>query len=343
MKKNAVNGFTLIELVLVMGILAILTVLAIGKFTDMRKSAARKANVANIKNIARTINTEIAQLDGENQRGMFAYAEALIDVDGQKEPTGAGGTYVWKSSWYDGAGGVVPGIYCGIKLSQVVANAAGVTSGTVTDLATAHESNLGLDSFAAKLGIYYLNAKEFEALREAGVQIVSYHNYSNAQSKNLGWDSSKWCTQVGLHATGGGPGARADLSACYPVMLSTNSAVAVLNPVSCASVYRDLGLSYGSTNNLAVSTSQPETYFSKGVCKRLIAVGLGRDCEATTKYFENAPRCPTLDKKRYRNYILLFEMANGSGNGGYTTKFVGVIDPEGNTAKQAQYNADWGA
>lgn len=336
------RGFTLIELVLVVGIVAILTVLALGKFSDFRQSAARKTNVANIKNISRTINTEMAMLDGETARGMFAYAEALVDVNGKQAPRGSEGEYTWKSAWYDGAGGVVPGIYCGIKKSEVVENAVGASSGAAQALMEAHENNVGLEAFAPKLGLYYLREKEVVALRDAGVSIVAYHNYSNAQSKNLGWESSEWCTQQGLHPTGGGPGMRADLSACYPVVLTNGMAVAVLNPATCASIYRDLGLDYGTTNNVSgLSATQPETYFQKGICKRLVAVGLGRDCTATTKMFENAPRCPTLDKKHYRNYILLFEMANGSGNGGYTTKFVGVVDPAGNTAKQAQYNADW--
>lgn len=342
MKKLQKRGFTLIELVLVVGIVAILSVIAIGKFADVRKDAARKANVANIKNITRTINTKLAMLDGEMARGLFAYAEALIDVDGQSAPTGTAGQYVWKSTWYDGNGGVIPGIYCGIKSTAVVENRDGVSSGTVANLADAHESNVGLEKFEGKLGIHYLVDKEVEALRDAGLSIVSYHNYSNAQARNLNWNSSVWNTKHGLHSTGGGPGHRPDLSACYPVILSTNSAVAVLNPVLCASVYRDLGLSFASTNNVeGLSDTTPESYFSKGICTRLVAVGLGRDCEANTSLFENAPRCMTLDKKHYRNYILLFELTSGQGNAGYTARFVGVVDPAGNTAKQAQYDADW--
>lgn len=342
MGEKRISGFTLIELVLVVGIVAIISALAIGKFSDIRKSAARKMNVANLKNIARTINTELAALDGENARGMFAYAEALIDVDGRKAPLGAEGEYVWREAWYDGAGGVLPGIYCGIKVSAVVENAAGVSSGEAAALFEAHEQNTGLDAFAAQLGIHYLIGKEVEALRDAGVSIVSYHNYSNAQAKNLGWAASEWCTRFGLRATGGGPGMRADLSACYPAVLTNGSAVAVLNPLKCASVYHDLGLGYAATNNVSgLSETNPETYYQKGICARLVAVGLGRDCEATTKYFESAPRCMTLDRKRYRNYILLFEMKNGSGNGGYAARFVGVLDPEGNTVTKAQYNADW--
>ena len=340
------KGFTLIELVLVVGILAILTTIAIGKFSDMRKQAARKANVANIKNITRTINTEIAQMEGESYKGMFDYCEALIDVDGAKEPSGAEGTYIWAPSagWYDGNGGTIPGIYCGIKSSTVVENAAGVTTGTIQDLASAHLNNTGLDSFAASLGMYYLKQNEVAALEEAGVSVIAYHNYSNAQSKNLGWSSSDWATNEkwGLHSIGGGPGQRPDLSACYPVVLSNSMAVAVLNPAKCESIYRDLGLDYASTINVSgLDSNNPETYFSKGICKRLVVFGLGRDTLAATKYFENAPRCMTLAKTRYRNYLLVFQMNNGTGNAGYTTKFVGVIDPAGKTAKGAQYDADW--
>ena len=87
--------------------------------------------------------------------------------------------------------------------------------------------------------------------------------------------------------------------------------------------------------------NDPSTYYSKGICCKLYAFGLGRDCETTTKFFENAPRCPTLDKTHYRNYILLFKQNTGLGNSGSGISFAGVIDPAGNTAKQAQYEADW--
>lgn len=337
------RGFTLIELVLVVAVLSIITVVAIGKFSDIKKSAARKANVANLKNITRTINTELAAQEGNSSRGMFAYAEALIDVDGTQVPRGAEGTYVWNTQWYDGAGGVVPGIYCGIKVSEVTANAGGVTTGVAQPLAQAHEGNVGLDSFAASLGMHYLTAKEAGALYEAGVSIVSYHNFSTAQATKRGWASSEWAgEQWGLHSAGGGPGQRPDLSACYPAVLTNGMAVAVLNPAKCASVYRDLGLDYKSTAGVdGLDDSQPDTYFTKGICQRVVVVGMGRDCEANTKYFENLPRCPTLDKKHYRNYLLAFQMNNGQGNSGNTVSFAGVIDPQGNTAKQAQYNADW--
>ena len=343
MKKELRQGFTLIELVLVIAIVAIISVLAIGKFSDIRKEAQRRTNVANIKNITRTINTKLAMEEGEQHYGMFAYSEALIDcAEGGGVPTGTAGQYQWSDSWYDGAGGIVPGIYCGIKQSTVVSNAGGVSTGAVAPIAEAHESNVGLDTFAGKLGMYFINDKEVKSLKDAGISIVSYHNYRNAQATTLGWASTEWGKSYGLHSTGGGPGMRPDLSACYPVVLTNGYAVAVLNPAKCETIYRDLGLDYASTYNVSgLDASNPETYFAKGICQRVVVVGMGRDSEINTKLFENQPRCPTLDKKHYRNYLLLFTMNNGQGNGGTTVKFAGVIDPAGNTAKAAQYNADW--
>jgi prepilin-type N-terminal cleavage/methylation domain-containing protein len=342
--NNKTSGFTLIELILVVGVLGILAVIAVGKFSDMRKEAACKANVANIKNITRTINTEIARVDGNTYEGMFDYAEALIDVAGKDVPRGAEGSYVWAppTGWYDGAGGVVPGIYCGIKVSEVVENKNGVSSGQIADVSEAHENNVGLESFSSSLGMYYLRDNEIKALKEAGLRIVSYHNYSNAQAKNLGWDSSVWHTEYGLHSTGGGPGHRADLSASYPVILTNSMAVAVINPAKAASIYRDLGLDYASTYNVSgLSDTEPQTYFEKGICQRLIVFGLGRDTETSTKFFESHPRCMTLSKRHYRNYLLVFQLNNGQGNKGVKVTFVGVLDPEGKTAKSAQYSADW--
>ena len=355
MKIRSKSGFTLIELILVVAIIAIISVIAIGKFTDLRKTSARRTNVANIKNITRTINTEIARLEGDSQKGMFAYAESLIDsAMGGGDPQGAEGTYNVRDSWYDAGGGVIPGIYCGIKTTTAVNNAAGVGTGAIAAIADAHENNVGLESLAkatssrgtttpAKLCIYYLTEGDVSALKEAGVSIVSRHNYSNGQATSvLNWNSSAYYTQMGLHSTGGGPGMRPDLSACYPVVLTNGSAVAVLNPAACESIYRDLGLDYATTYNVdGLDPNDPSTYYAKGICCKLYAFGLGRDCEATTKFFENAPRCPTLDKTHYRNYILLFKQNSGLGNSGTGVSFVGVIDPAGNTAKQAQYEADW--
>ena len=354
-KTTARSGFTLIELIIVIAILAIVSVVAIGKFADIRKVSALKANAANIKNIDRTIRTAIAtkELREESVLDMFAYCESLIDcASGGGDATGAPGNYLWSDSWYDGQGGVVPGIYCGIKYTTAVQNAGGVGTGVIPELEEAHKSNVGLGSFANKLGIFYLREgvkvgkttyNEITSLQQAGIRVVSRHNYANSQATaTWNWATSVYQTQYNLHSTGGGPGQRPDLSAAYPVVLTNGSAIAVLNPAKCESIYRDLGLDFGSTNGVAgISAATPETYFEKGICKRVVVLGMGRDSDINTKYFENLPRNETLDKTYYRNYLLCFTMNNGTGNAGTTVKFAGVIDCQGNTWKGAQYNADW--
>ena len=191
--------------------------------------------------------------------------------------------------------------------------------------------------------LFVIVDSEPPALDEAGIRIVSRHNYANSQAAaTWRWADSEYARTYGLHATGGGPGMRPDLSAAYPVVLTNGSAVAVLNPVKCESIYRDLGLDFASTNNVGgLSASSPETYFQRGICKRVVVLGMGRDSEINTKYFENLPRNETLDKTFYRNYLLCFAMNNGTGNSGYTVTFAGVIDSQGNTWKGAQYAADW--
>ena len=345
-EMHAKRGFTLIELILVVGIVAIISVIAIGKFADVRKTAARRANVANIKNIDRTVRTALATIDMKEERvkGTFAYCESLVDCAmGGGDATGAEGEYAWSDAWYDGRGGIIPGIYCGIKYSTAVANANGTTTGVVAELESAHETNVGLGAFANSLGLHYLTEREVAALDEAGIRIVSRHNYANSQAAaTWRWADSEYARTYGLHATGGGPGMRPDLSAAYPVVLTNGSAVAVLNPVKCESIYRDLGLDFAPTNNMGgLSASSPETYFQRGICKRVVVLGMGRDSEINTKYFENLPRNETLDKTFYRNYLLCFAMNNGTGNSGYTVTFAGVIDSQGNTWKGAQYAADW--
>ena len=337
MKEDNKSGFTLIELVLVVAVLAIIAVIAIGKFSDLRKSAARKTNVSSLANIDRTIRTDL--YDCDKFAGKFDYLESLIDsAEGGGDCAGSAGTYQWSAAWYDGNGGVVPGIYCGIKKTGVVKNKSGQTSGVVADIGTAHQDNVGLGDFANKLGIYFLSEKEVTSLSDAGIRIVLRHNYSNMQAAQAipykGSDTS-------LHTCGGGPGMRPDLSAYYPAVLTNGSAVAVLDPAQCASVYRDLGLDYDTALAADCSASNPDEYFTKGVCKRLLVFGMGRESNVTTALFTNPPRCSTLDKTHYRNYLLVFQMNNGSGNSGTTVTFVGVIDPAGNTYKQALYNADY--
>lgn len=341
MKRADNKGFTLIELIVVVAVLAIIATIAIGKYEDIQKDAARKANRANINNITSTINTYL--VSETNHEGLFDYVESLVDLgsDGASW-TGTAGDYDWsKNTDTD-----YPGIYAGIKyVPATISNAGGITSSSTGDLTTARKKNSGIPSnFRKNLGIHYLTQKEVDALYEAGVSTVLMHNYTSGQAKGaasrypLVVDSDDFCDENGLTYRNGGPGHRADMSAFYPVVLTNGSPVVVINP-NQADIYRAFGVDYNITEDFNAST--PDDYYTDGICPRLIVFGMGRSSDITAKLFQSPPKMKTLDNTNYNNYLLVFAMKNGTGNTGYTTEFVGVIDSEGNTAKAAQYNLDW--
>lgn len=60
-KKKKKKGFTIIELIIVMSIIAILAAIAIPKFGDIRNKANISADIATAKNIYSVINAEIQE------------------------------------------------------------------------------------------------------------------------------------------------------------------------------------------------------------------------------------------------------------------------------------------
>ena len=352
MKQNdARKGFTLIELVLVVAILAIIATLAVGKFGDLRKQAARKVNLASLNNISRAIDTELARTDVVS--GMFDYLESLVDVSSSGATTGGAGNYVWDSTPASDAANawvsICPGVYRGVKEVGAMQNAGGVASATKS-LAEYREGNQGLPgSFARQLGVHYLTADEAAALAKAGISVLLQHNYKNSQSSQVVSGHSTY-GDAKLPFRNGGPGLRADMSAFYPAVVTNGSPVVVVRPVyqgtRGTSTARDLYTSLGSSFSMDPDSesgylSRPEQAYADGCCPRIVLFGLGRSSDVTAALFEAPPRAETLDKTYYRNYLLAFEMLNGTGNTGYTVRFLGVVDPEGNTAKGAQYNVDW--
>ena len=337
--KEKNGGFTLVELVIVVAVLAFIATVAVGKFGDIRKASARKTNLSNLSNIQRAVDTKLAETDSVT--GMFDYCESLVDANCAD---GASGASAWDSAGYldpangwAGADGCVAGIYAGIKSTAIGNyNAVGVSTGVTPVLEEARKQNMGLKNSGSFM-VRYLAEKEVEALNAAGIGVLLYHNYLSGQSSAAQGDCGRTLASD-LATRNGGPGFRSDMSAFFPVRLTNGVPVAVLKPSKGRNVYEAFGYTYPASADAKAQVSSEMDYFQKAGLPRLVCVGLGRSSDITATLFENPPRDNALDKCYYRNYILVFSMKNGTGNAGYTVKFEGVIDPEGNPYKQAQYN-----
>ena len=76
------KGFTLIELVMVIALIAIVSTLAVGKIGDLRRTASRKVSVANQLAVGRAVETFLSVHNGKLNR-----LDWLMDAE---TPRGAG-------------------------------------------------------------------------------------------------------------------------------------------------------------------------------------------------------------------------------------------------------------
>ena len=351
MKKSHNAGFTLIELVIVVAILAMIATVAIGKFKDVRETAAKRTHLASIVNVQHTIETEIANSDSVS--GMFNFCDSLVTMGSRTDVLkGTAGGYQWCDSdkWAKENG---VGIYAGQTWPLAVTDAAGNGNGTVSTFKKLQEQNSGIpESLRKMLGIHYLTTTEAQALEKAGVGILSYHNPSSAQAAGPARNSPFYldetgCSGDGIVRRGGGPGFRPEASAFYQVYVNSSNhvglAVAVLDPSQAGSIYRAFVTSRSYPDDKAtidvLKTKNPEDWFAWGL-PRLVVIGLGKNSDTVNEFFTTCPRDTTRPKTEYWNYCLVFQLNNG-GRAGSDAKFVGVIDSRGNTPNGVEGNMDW--
>lgn len=337
MRGNGRSGFTLVELVIVIAILGLIAVVGLRQYGTVRQKQAQKMDAAQLRHIAHAV--EAYDLVNENDAGRFDDFDSLVDCTPGGAWTGPAGTYRW-----EGATNAYPGIYAGSwKVLKATYDAAG-NGGATPDLDAALAQNAGLASgLGGKLGLYFLTADDVAAMNGAGMAKYLLHNPSTAQatgSRRGGfYTGSDTVSEDGYEFVNGGPGFRVDNSAFYPVKLKEGSPVAVLNPKSAYSVFTDLGYGIGATNSASMTAD--ELAEKAGV--KLVCFGIGKASRLVTSPtgLGKAPTSGTLERRHYRNYVAVFALKSAVRGTPASFKFAGVLSPEGNDEKTAQFNADW--
>lgn len=331
------QGFTLVELVIVIAILGLIAVVGLRQYGTVRQKQAQKMDAAQMRHIAHAI--EAYDLVNENDANRFDNFDSLVDCTPGGSWTGTAGTYSW-----DGATNAYPGIYAGSwKVLKATYDATG-HGGSTPDLDAALAQNAGLASGLGKeLGLYFLTAADVEAMNGGGVVKYLLHNPSTAQATGSGrggfYTGSDTVSEDGYEFVNGGPGFRVDNSAFYPVKLKEGSPVAVLNPKAAYAVFTDLGYGIGATNSATMSAD--ELAEKAGV--KLVCFGIGKASNLVTAPtgLGKAPTSGTLERRFYRYYVAVFALKSAVRGTPASFKFAGVLNPSGSDEKTAQFNADW--
>ena len=220
------RGFTLIELVMVIALIAIVSTLAVGRIGDMRRTAARRVSIANQQAVGRAVETYLSIHDGRLDR-----LDSLMDAE---TPLGRGGAddgfdYA-RTNKVAGSSGY---LYCG------PCRAAGM-SWPFPDAVT--EANAGLaPGLRGLLAPYALDEREVRALNDIGLKFLMTHTVWADKSPREAYrergEDGAWLPDdatIGLSPS---------RSACVPAMVTNGLVVAAVSPVTNAGrdVYRECG------------------------------------------------------------------------------------------------------
>ena len=81
MNKMMKGGFTLIELIIVIAILAFVTVVGIHSYGNIKEIQAKKVNLANIKRVYAALSTYETLCKEQGVANFFAGFDSLVDAD----------------------------------------------------------------------------------------------------------------------------------------------------------------------------------------------------------------------------------------------------------------------
>ena len=305
---KAKEGFTLIELIVVIAILSIISTLAVNRIGALREKAARKVSIANQQSIGRAVETFLALNDGKLNR-----LDALVDVGAHSSDVGYNfGT----ENLYDGPDNATP--------DQL-------------------EKNAGLDpALLSVLCTYVVTNNEATALQRLGLTYVMQHN-THATGFPSTYDDNR-CDDGSVPQAV--DGLDAELSACVAKSVKSGMVFAAVNGKTHLgrTIFQACGQELLSTKSWSESYTDDDAVKTeiKATGGPLLAFGLGSNASiigAAQGGLDAAPYSEVIPAKYYRQYILLFRLrTSGSGSvSSVTAEFAGVLDPQGNTIRAARH------
>lgn len=317
MKQNN-KGFTLVELVMVIAILALIATLAISRLSGVKVDSEKKLNVANLTRIGTGLDTFMAANNDELNR-----LDSLLSV---AEVAGTAGAFDVTT---------FPAV--------LGADTNGVELVTLNDALVVGTTAYG--GFPGLLARYYLTDSDVQALNRIGLKYVMTATDGGRFSAG---DDGAW-PQGSINDR--------DTIFCLAKSLTNGFPLAVINPAGVigagqnikpigARVYESCGqeVFFTTTAQLLIGETQVApadglttlaTNDGQGI---LLAFGVGQFASIIGNNragLDNAPVCPIVsDSTEYRRYIMLIRLRHTSA--GSEAEYAGIIDPTGQTILDAR-------
>ena len=171
MGKSRKNGFTLVELIVVLVILAILAALLVPALTGYIDKARQSAVIAETRSILQAVQTEVSELYGKDEYAeQVASSSFTIASKDNKAMLGVGQKLTGLKARYDEI----------VKLAEVPS----LTNGTGKFFCIVDRSGkvylLVYDDGKGEIGIYFAETQEYVAVKTSeGYNIDTYSAYVN--------------------------------------------------------------------------------------------------------------------------------------------------------------------
>jgi len=313
--KKATSGFTLVELIMVVFVLAIIASIAITQMGNVQKTSAEKVSIANQQQTSRAVTAFLLMNNGTGLNAL----DALIDFSTSPKPPPSNPTPADQFDLTKNSATTVGGVYRGCKDSPAT---------------TSSVKNKGLHSdLANKLCVFYPSSGNLTALSALGMSTVYYHNYSAGRASVL------LTTNPDGTAVTAAPGFRVEHTAAYQQTLTNGVAVLAINPLTGKELYKafghDLKLTSTATDTEAQAAALANGWY-------LLAFGLGDQASIIGNRkggLDSAPRSETLGTEYYRQYFIIIRIPTSPN--AFTAEFAGILDPKGQTVKDAKFATEW--